>query len=201
MDLRVFVDVEADRRLIRRIDRDMVERGRSFASIVHQYLSTVTTTAPVLSDLGCLARCHVGRACEALKLRATQVKTMHDLYVEPSKAKADIIIPFGGRNVAAVQVCFDHSACARSGFGVTLPRGPRFSWRGSRRTCATTLPTRTCSGSRKEGAATGAKVNSQRESRGRLPQYSPLSTRCVPSISCSLWFCPCPDCLPMRLQI
>lgn len=41
MDLRVFVDVEADRRLIRRIDRDMVERGRSFASIVHQYLSTV----------------------------------------------------------------------------------------------------------------------------------------------------------------
>jgi hypothetical protein len=29
---------------------------------------------------------------------------MHDLFVEPSKTKADIIIPFGGRNVAAVQV-------------------------------------------------------------------------------------------------
>jgi hypothetical protein len=36
MNLKVYVDVEADRRLIRRIDRDMVERGRSFASIVHQ---------------------------------------------------------------------------------------------------------------------------------------------------------------------
>jgi len=41
MNLRVFVDVEADRRLIRRIDRDMGQRGRSFASVVHQYLATV----------------------------------------------------------------------------------------------------------------------------------------------------------------
>jgi len=32
------------------------------------------------------------------------VKPMHDRYVEPSKQHADIIIPFVGRNVAAVQV-------------------------------------------------------------------------------------------------
>eukprot|EP00961_Rhodomonas_salina_P237544 3211153-Rhodomonas_salina.1 len=29
---------------------------------------------------------------------------MHDMFVEPSKQNADLIIPFGGRNVAAIQV-------------------------------------------------------------------------------------------------
>lgn len=75
MNLRVFVDVEADRRLIRRIDRDMGQRGRSFASVVHQYLATV--------------------------------KPMHDAFVEPSKQFSDLIVPFGGRNVAAIQVLLE----------------------------------------------------------------------------------------------
>lgn len=40
-DLRVFVDTDADVRLIRRLERDVVERGRTPESIVAQYLATV----------------------------------------------------------------------------------------------------------------------------------------------------------------
>lgn len=41
LDLKVFVDTAADERLLRRIRRDMADRGRTLASIVHQYESTV----------------------------------------------------------------------------------------------------------------------------------------------------------------
>jgi len=41
MDIRLFVDADADVRFIRRLDRDVRERGRSLESIVDQYLSTV----------------------------------------------------------------------------------------------------------------------------------------------------------------
>lgn len=75
MNLRIYVDVEADRRILRRIRRDLVQRGRSFDSIVSQYLETV--------------------------------KPMHDRFVEPSKQYADLIVPFGGRNVAAIQVLLE----------------------------------------------------------------------------------------------
>ncbi len=40
-DLRVFVDTDADIRLIRRLERDVAERGRTMDSIVAQYLATV----------------------------------------------------------------------------------------------------------------------------------------------------------------
>jgi uridine kinase len=40
-DIRIFVDVEADIRLIRRIRRDMRARGRQLKEILDQYLSTV----------------------------------------------------------------------------------------------------------------------------------------------------------------
>lgn len=40
-DLKVFLDVDADIRLVRRIRRDMADRGRSLDSILDQYLSTV----------------------------------------------------------------------------------------------------------------------------------------------------------------
>lgn len=40
-DVKVFVDTDADVRLIRRIRRDMSKRGRPLASILDQYLSTV----------------------------------------------------------------------------------------------------------------------------------------------------------------
>ncbi|WP_289135492.1 uridine kinase [uncultured Brevibacillus sp.] len=41
MDIKVFVDTDADVRIIRRIARDIEERGRSLDSIVNQYLNVV----------------------------------------------------------------------------------------------------------------------------------------------------------------
>lgn len=41
MDIKIYVDTDADERLMRRIQRDMVERGRSIDSIIKQYSDTV----------------------------------------------------------------------------------------------------------------------------------------------------------------
>lgn len=41
MDIKVFVDTDDDIRIIRRIQRDMLERGRSLQSVIDQYLATV----------------------------------------------------------------------------------------------------------------------------------------------------------------
>jgi uridine kinase len=41
MDVKIYVDTDADLRFIRRIQRDMHERGRSVESVVEQYLRTV----------------------------------------------------------------------------------------------------------------------------------------------------------------
>lgn len=41
MDIKIFVDTDADERLMRRMKRDMMERGRSFESIITQYTETV----------------------------------------------------------------------------------------------------------------------------------------------------------------
>ena len=41
MDIKVFVDTDADIRLIRRLLRDVQERGRSLDSVVNQYMNTV----------------------------------------------------------------------------------------------------------------------------------------------------------------
>ena len=72
MDIKVFVDTDADVRLCRRILRDVEERGRTLERVVIQYQTTV--------------------------------KTMHEMYVEPSKKFADIIIPEGGENKVALDM-------------------------------------------------------------------------------------------------
>lgn len=41
MDIKIFVDTDADVRILRRILRDVEERGRSIKSVVEQYLNTV----------------------------------------------------------------------------------------------------------------------------------------------------------------
>ncbi|MCB0130495.1 MAG: uridine kinase [Caldilineaceae bacterium] len=41
MDMRVFVDTDGDMRFIRRLKRDMNERGRSLDSVINQYVGTV----------------------------------------------------------------------------------------------------------------------------------------------------------------
>jgi uridine kinase len=66
IDYKIFVDTPTDIRLLRRIKRDIEERGRDLASIEYQYMNTV--------------------------------RPMHDLFVEPSKVHADIIVPEGGYN-------------------------------------------------------------------------------------------------------
>jgi len=40
-DIKIFVDTDADIRFIRRLQRDIAERGRTTKSVVHRYLSTV----------------------------------------------------------------------------------------------------------------------------------------------------------------
>jgi uridine kinase len=41
MDVKVFVDTDSDLRFIRRLERDLKERGRTMDSVVEQYISTV----------------------------------------------------------------------------------------------------------------------------------------------------------------
>lgn len=72
LDIKVFVDTDADVRILRRILRDVQERERSLESVVEQYLTTV--------------------------------KPMHEMYVEPSKRNADIIVPEGGHNLVALDM-------------------------------------------------------------------------------------------------
>ncbi len=71
-NVKIFVDTDPDLRFIRRLERDISERGRTLDTVVKQYLSTV--------------------------------RPMHLEFVEPSKRYADIIIPEGGFNAAALDM-------------------------------------------------------------------------------------------------
>lgn len=67
-DIKIYVEADADERILRRIVRDVKERGRDIDSIVQQYLTTV--------------------------------KPMHYMFVEPTKATADLVINSGMNDVA-----------------------------------------------------------------------------------------------------
>ena len=41
MDIKIFVDTDADLRIVRRIRRDVMERARSLDSVINQYIETV----------------------------------------------------------------------------------------------------------------------------------------------------------------
>ncbi len=41
MDVKLYVDTDADLRFIRRLERDIQDRGRTMESVIHQYLTTV----------------------------------------------------------------------------------------------------------------------------------------------------------------
>jgi uridine kinase len=71
-DVKIFVDTDSDLRFIRRLHRDITERGRSTESVIEQYQTTV--------------------------------RPMHLEFVEPSKRYADVIIPEGGYNRAALDM-------------------------------------------------------------------------------------------------
>jgi uridine kinase len=71
-NVKLFVDTDSDIRFIRRLQRDIAERGRTTDSVIHQYMTTV--------------------------------RPMHLEFVEPSKRYADVIIPEGGFNTAALDM-------------------------------------------------------------------------------------------------
>ncbi len=72
MDLKVFVDADADDRLIRVIQRDIVERGRTTEGVIERYQKVL--------------------------------KPMHEQFIEPCKRYANVIIPQGGHNNAAINM-------------------------------------------------------------------------------------------------
>jgi len=72
MDIKIFVDTDPDLRVVRRIKRDIQDRGRTLDSVISQYIKTV--------------------------------KPAHDIFIEPTKKFADIIIPEGGFNKVAIDV-------------------------------------------------------------------------------------------------
>ncbi|MEK4230083.1 uridine kinase [Solibacillus sp. FSL H8-0538] len=72
MDIKLFVDTDSDLRIIRRIQRDIKERGRTADSVIDQYLAAV--------------------------------RPMHNLFIEPTKRYADVIIPEGGDNDVAIDL-------------------------------------------------------------------------------------------------
>lgn len=76
MDVKVFVDADADERLIRVISRDCIERGRTPQMVIDRYQETL--------------------------------KPMHELYIEPSKRYADLIVPQGGNNKVAIKLLTDY---------------------------------------------------------------------------------------------
>jgi len=71
-DIKVFVHADLDERLIRRIKRDIAERGRDLNEVLNRYQTTL--------------------------------KPMHEQFIEPTKAFADIIIPNEKYNTVAVDI-------------------------------------------------------------------------------------------------
>ncbi|PQL93456.1 uridine kinase [Apibacter adventoris] len=71
-DVKVFVNADSDERLIRRIRRDIQERGRDLEEVIERYQTTL--------------------------------KPMHEEFIQPSMAFADIIIPTMKKNTVAIDV-------------------------------------------------------------------------------------------------
>ena len=71
-DIKIFVHADSDERLIRRLKRDIAERGRDMTEVLDRYQNTL--------------------------------KPMHDQFIEPSKAYADIIIPNDTYNTVAIDI-------------------------------------------------------------------------------------------------
>ncbi|CAM2830678.1 uridine kinase [Flavobacterium succinicans] len=71
-DIKIYVHADSDERLIRRLRRDISERGRDMEEVLSRYQHTL--------------------------------KPMHEQFIEPTKAYADIIIPNDKFNTVAIDV-------------------------------------------------------------------------------------------------
>jgi uridine kinase len=76
LDLKIFVDTDADVRLARRLRRDIAERGRSAMGVLAQY--------------------------------SKFVKPAFDDFIHPTKKYADVVVPRGLDNSAAINVIIKH---------------------------------------------------------------------------------------------
>jgi len=75
LDLKIYIETEADIRLIRRLRRDIGERGRTMESVIAQYQDTV--------------------------------RPMHRQFIAPTRQYADLVLPDGGHNPAALNLVCD----------------------------------------------------------------------------------------------
>ncbi|RRJ92847.1 uridine kinase [Paenimyroides tangerinum] len=71
-DIKIYVHADSDERLIRRLKRDIAERGRDMNEVLSRYQNTL--------------------------------KPMHEQFIEPTKAYADIIIPNDTYNTVAIDI-------------------------------------------------------------------------------------------------
>jgi uridine kinase len=71
-DVKIYVQADPDERLIRRLKRDIADRGRDMNEVLNRYQTTL--------------------------------KPMHQQFIEPTKAFADIIIPNDKYNTVAIDV-------------------------------------------------------------------------------------------------
>lgn len=71
-DIKIFVHADSDERLIRRLKRDISERGRDIKEVLERYQTTL--------------------------------KPMHNQFIEPTKAFADLIIPNNTYNTVAIDI-------------------------------------------------------------------------------------------------
>jgi uridine kinase len=71
-DIKVYIDCDSDERLIRRLKRDLTDRGRDLKEVLDRYQSTL--------------------------------KPMHQQFIEPTKAYADVIIPTNRFNTVGVKI-------------------------------------------------------------------------------------------------
>lgn len=72
LDIKIYIHADADERLIRRLKRDLSERGRDMEEVVNRYQKTI--------------------------------KPMHEQFIEPTKAFADIVIPNNNHNTVAIDM-------------------------------------------------------------------------------------------------
>lgn len=71
-DIKVYIDCDSDERLIRRLKRDISDRGRDLDEVLDRYQTTL--------------------------------KPMHQQFIEPAKAYADVIIPTNRLNEVGVKI-------------------------------------------------------------------------------------------------
>jgi uridine kinase len=71
-DIKIYVHADSDERLIRRLKRDIADRGRDMNEVLSRYQTTL--------------------------------KPMHEQFIEPTKAYADIIIPNDTYNTVAIDI-------------------------------------------------------------------------------------------------